>query len=110
MSMTEPAIRYEVEESATGEGGKTTTVRLHGQLILQTADRVRSAAKPLIAPGGHVVIDVGDVNYLDSSGLGVLVGLKVSAANQGCRLELGNVTARIREILKITFLTDFFSS
>jgi anti-sigma B factor antagonist len=108
MSMTEPAIRYEVEESA--EGGKTTTVRLHGQLILQTADQVRVAVKPLIAQGGHLVIDVGDVNYVDSSGLGALVGLKVSAGNQGCRLELGNVTARIGEILKITYLTDFFLS
>jgi anti-anti-sigma factor len=57
-----------------------------------------------------VVIDVGKVQYLDSSGLGVLVGLKVSAGNQGCRLELENVTARIQEILRITFLTDFFAS
>ncbi|HEX4309603.1 MAG TPA: STAS domain-containing protein [Acidobacteriaceae bacterium] len=107
--MSEPAIRYEVDE-AEGQGGKTTTVRLHGQLILQSADLVRGAVKPLIAEGGHVVIDVGDVQYLDSSGLGALVGLKVSAGNQGCRLELENVTARIREILRITFLTEFFSS
>ncbi|HEY1500614.1 MAG TPA: STAS domain-containing protein [Acidobacteriaceae bacterium] len=105
--MTETAIRYEVEE-AEGEGGKKTTVRLHGQLILQTAEEVRGAVKPLLGEGGHVVIDVADVTYLDSSGLGALVGLKVSAGKQGCRLELGNVTARIREILKITFLTDFF--
>ena len=48
---------------------------------------------------------------MDSSGLGALVGLKASAINQGlCILELKNMTPRILELLRITHLTQMFSS
>jgi anti-anti-sigma factor len=111
MAITQdPAIRLEVEELVDAVGTRTM-VRLHGQLMHQTAEKIKDAVKPLIALGGRIAIDVGDVNYLDSSGLGALVGLKVSACNQGqCRLALENVTPRIREILTITYLTAFFES
>jgi anti-anti-sigma factor len=57
------------------------------------------------------VIDLGDMNYLDSSGLGTLVGLKASAVRQGfCRLELDNMTPRVLELLRITNLMNLFSS
>jgi anti-anti-sigma factor len=105
----EPAMRYEVEEAAGGAGG-TTTVRFYGRLTNETAQEVREVVKPLIARGGRIAIDVGEVNFLDSSGLGALVGLKASACKQGaCELKLERVTPRIREILAITFLTDFFA-
>jgi len=43
-----------------------------------------------------MVIDLSDVSYLDSSGLGTLVGLKVSAIKQGpCILEFVNMTPRV---------------
>lgn len=67
--------------------------------------------KPVIPLGGRIVVDLSDVNYLDSSGLGALVGLKVSAINQGlCILEFANMTPRVMELLRITRLTQMFSS
>lgn len=106
----EPAMRYEVEERADA-AGTFTTVRLHGRLMNQTVEKIKEAVKPIIARGGRIAIDVGDVNYLDSSGLGALVGLKVSAHHQGqCRLDLENVTPRLREMLAMTYLTEFFAN
>ena len=67
--------------------------------------------KPLITEGGVIVIDLSDVTYLDSLGLGTLVGLKVSAINEGyCTLRLDNLSPRIQELLRLTNLTKLFAS
>ena len=67
--------------------------------------------KPLIPQGGTIVIDLKDVTFLDSLGLGTLVGLKVSAINEGyCTLRLENLSPRIQELVKLTSLTKLFSS
>jgi anti-sigma B factor antagonist len=71
---------------------------------------MKELVKPLIPQGGRILIDLGHLDYLDSSGLGTLVGLKVSAVNAGyCTLELVNMTPRIMELLRITKLTQLFS-
>jgi anti-anti-sigma factor len=47
---------------------------------------------------------------MDSSGLGALVGLKVSAINKGLgKLELVNLSPRVRDLLKLTSLTDLLT-
>jgi anti-sigma B factor antagonist len=92
-------------------GNQVTTVRCHGDLVSENTNTIRALVRPLIPLGGRIVIDLGDVKHLDSSGLGALVGLKASALNQGlCILEFANVTPRILELLRITHLTKMFSS
>jgi len=98
-------------ESSTEDGVKVTTVRCHGRLTNQTAGQVKDIVKPLIPQGGVIVIDLNDVTFLDSLGLGTLVGLKVSAINEGyCQLRLENLTPRLQELLRLTNLTKLFSS
>jgi anti-sigma B factor antagonist len=107
---SDAAFRCEVENSVK-DGVKVTTVRCHGRLINQTANEVTDVVKPLIPQGGVIVIDLNDVTFLDSLGLGTLVGLKVSAINEGyCTLKLENLTPRVKELLKLTNLTSLFSS
>jgi anti-anti-sigma factor len=92
-------------------GNQVTIVKCHGRLVGGNVDQIKEQVKPLIPLGGRIVIDVGDLNYLDSAGLGALVGLKVSAIRQGyCILELANMTPRVLELLRITHLTQMFSS
>lgn len=92
------------------EGNKVTTVTCHGRIVSDTAGQVKEAIKPLIADGGRIVVDLGDVSHLDSSGLGALVGLKASAINHGyCILEFSNMTPRILELLRITNLLQLMS-
>jgi anti-sigma B factor antagonist len=110
----EPAdsFHYETEKSKVdGFGNKVTTVICHGRLVSGSAEEIKNAVKPVIPAGGRIVIDLTDVNYLDSSGLGALVGLKVSALKQGlCILEFVNMTPRVMELLRVSNLTQMFSS
>ena len=109
MSNTSEA-HFEVGSSVEDDV-KVTTVRCHGRLVNQTAGELKDMVKPLITEGGSIVLDLTDVNFMDSLGLGTLVGLKVSAINQGfCTLTVVNLTPRIQELLKLTNLTKLFSS
>jgi anti-anti-sigma factor len=108
----EGTFRYEVEKLASDEhGNEVTTIKCHGRLVVENAEQLREVVKSLILEGGRIVIDVGDLTQLDSSGLGTLLGLKVSAIRQGfCVLELANLTPKIKELLRITNLASIFSS
>jgi anti-anti-sigma factor len=110
--MAEPAFTCTIEKSRDEAlGNNVTTIKCHGRLISENVGRIKEVVKPLIEQGGVVIIDVGNLGYLDSSGLGALVGLKVSALNRGFgRLELTNLTPRIAELLKLANLTKLFSS
>jgi anti-sigma B factor antagonist len=108
---TEPMFTYETEKSRDELGNNVTTLKFHGRLVNETAGKVKDTVKPLIGEGGRIVLDLGELSYLDSSGLGALVGLKVSALNKGlCRLELVNLTPRIKELLSLANLTKLFAS
>jgi anti-sigma B factor antagonist len=50
------------------------------------------------------VLDLTDVSYLDSSGLGSVVGLWVNAKKNGCDLKLIRLNDRIKELLRISHL------
>ena len=91
-------------------GNQVTTIKCHGELVSNTVGKIKEVVRPLILLGGHIIIDLGDVKHLDSSGLGALVGLKTSAINQACSLELANMTPGVLELLRITHLTQMFSS
>ncbi len=102
-------FHYEVEESQDQTGWKTTTIHCHGKLVNQTAGQLKELVKPLIPKGGRILLDFADLEYLDSSGLGALVGLKVSALHQGLvKLELENLSPRIKDLLSMTNLLQLF--
>ena len=108
--MSEAEFHFEVE-SSTEEGIKKTTIICHGRLVAGIAGEIRDVVKPLIPQGGEIVIDLGDVQFLDSMGLGALVGLKVSALNEGyCVLKLENLTPRLQDLLTMTNLKSLFAS
>ena len=111
-------FNYDVEKSEVHEsedldsrGREVMTFKCHGRLVSETASAVKEVVKPLIPQGGRIIVDLGGVSQLDSSGLGVLVGLKASAINQGyCILEFANMTPRVLELLRLTHLTRVFSA
>jgi anti-anti-sigma factor len=110
---TDRSFQCDVEKLAEKDkyGNPVTMVRCRGRLVSDTAGEVKDVVKPLIAAGGRTVIDLADVTYMDSSGLGALVGLKASAMKQGlCVLEFANMTPRVLELLRLTNLTQMFSS
>jgi anti-anti-sigma factor len=101
----------EVEKSGDPTTGRVARVICHGGLVNQTAGILKETVKPLIADGGRIILDFGDVNFVDSMGLGSLVGLKVSAIGAGyCTLEFEHLSPRVQELLRLTKLTDMFKS
>ena len=104
-------FRCEVEKAPDDDqGNKVTIVKCHGRLVGEASAQLKDTVKALILGGGRIVIDLADVEHLDSSALGALVGLKVSAINHGyCILELDNVTPRVLELLRITNLANMFA-
>ena len=105
------SFHYEIEKSEDPALGKLTTITCHGRLVAGNSGEISDLVKPLLPLGGRIVIDLGDLNYLDSSGLGALVGLKVSAIKQGfCTVEFANMTPRVLDLLRITNLMQLFSS
>jgi len=105
------SFRYEVEKSGESRADKVTTVRCHGRLVSETSAEVKELVKALLPEGGRIVIDLSDVSYLDSSGLGTLVGLKASAIKQGlCILEFVNMTPRVLELMRMTNLAQLLAS
>jgi anti-sigma B factor antagonist len=103
----EEAFHYEVEKS----GNLTTTIRCHGKLVSGVTGQLKDEVKELIPQGGNIVLDFADVQYLDSSGLGVLVGLKASAMRAAnCRLTLENASPRVKDLLSLTNVASLFAS
>jgi anti-anti-sigma factor len=108
---TAPHFNYEVEKSTDESNNAVTTIKCRGRLVSDTAGEIRGVVRPLITEGGRIVLDFTDLEHLDSSGLGTLVGLKASALNAGyCRLELVNLSPRVADLLRITKLTQLFAS
>ena len=107
----ESGIHFDVEESVGEHGLPVTTIRCHGRLLSENSKQIKELVKPLIDAGGRrIIIDVGDLEHLDSSGLGALVSLKVSAINKGLvKLELVNLSPRVAELLRLTSLSELFA-
>ena len=107
----EAVFHYEIEKSQDESTGPVSTVVCHGRVVSDTAPQLKEVVKPLIPLGGHIVLDLSDVSYMDSTGLGALVGLKVSALREGyCKLVLRNLSPRVKELLRLSNLTQLFSS
>jgi anti-sigma B factor antagonist len=83
-----------------------TTVRCSGRITMENADELRTPARKLIAEGKYLALDFSDVSYLDSSGLGMIVGLYISAKTAGCQLKLINLSPRVKEIFTLTRLDE----
>jgi anti-sigma B factor antagonist len=58
----------------------------------------------------RLVLDLTEVNYIDSSALGTIVGLYISSKRAGCQLKLINLTPRVKEVLSITWLAEVLES
>jgi anti-sigma B factor antagonist len=97
-------------EVETDKRGQADVLTLRGEIDVYTAPRLRQAIIDLVEGGArHIIVDMGAVDFLDSTGLGVLVGgLKRVKIQEG---ELSIVTAqdKILKIFDITGLNKVFS-
>jgi len=70
---------------------------------------VRNTVRDLLKVGNKkIILNLADVNYVDSSGIGELVSAYTMVSNQGGKLILLNLNQKIRELLRITRLLNVF--
>lgn len=81
--------------------------KIGGEIDAYTAPQVREALSPFaVKPNIHLTIDLTDVSYMDSTGLGVFVGLfKSIRANDG-QMVLTGLSERLKRLFDITGLAD----
>jgi anti-sigma B factor antagonist len=86
----------------------TSVVALDGRIV-EESKSLREKLKGLIAEGKkQIVLNMDNVTYIDSTGLGTLVAAHVSAKTQGASLKLCNLGRRFQELLQLTKLLTVF--
>lgn len=84
-------------------------VEISGQVILDECERLKNQVVALIDKGiNQLYLDFGKVNFIDSAGLGVLVGLKMTASKNKARLILVSPSQNFADILSVAKLDSIF--
>jgi anti-sigma B factor antagonist len=98
-----PQLKLDLEKTAA-----ETIVRCTGRITSSTAELLKSAVRPLIPDAKRIVIDLTNVSFLDSSGLGTIVGFWVSSKKADCQLTLTNANQRIVDLFLMSNLAPIF--
>ena len=84
-------------------------VDCRGRLLFgDEAGALRDTVKNLLSESKNIVINLGETTYIDSGGLGTLVGLYTSAQNAGGMVKLCNLQQRVTDLLQVTKLLTVF--
>jgi anti-sigma B factor antagonist len=97
-------------KASTRQVDGITIVDLSGRITLGEGSVVlRDTIKDLLGKGQkQILLNLGDVSYIDSSGIGELVSAFTSVRNQGGELKLLNLTKKVHDLLQITKLYTVF--
>lgn len=85
---------------------KSAHVFCSGRITSSTTDQLTDTVRPLLAGRESVILDLTNVQYMDSSGLGALVRLYVSARREHCQIRVVNLNKRLKEIFSLTRLGE----
>jgi len=88
--------------------GSFTRVRCTGKLVTGSTGILQTEVRSLLPDAKRIVLDLTDLGYMDSSGLGAIIGLYVSVKSAGGRLEVINLSARVRQLFSITNVLSLF--
>jgi anti-anti-sigma factor len=109
--MTDPANRSMQGFRVRCYNAKSALVaECHGRLMFGNTGALKEALREQIAVNKRIVIDLKDVPQMDSSGLGAIVALYVSARTRGCQLELANASQQIRNLFSMTNVLSLFEA
>jgi anti-sigma B factor antagonist len=80
-----------------------------GRIVFgEESSLLRENLKKAVLENNRIVLNLADVSYIDSGGLGTLVALRTSALNAGGTIKLANLTKRVDDLLQITKLITVF--
>jgi anti-sigma B factor antagonist len=95
---------------STEKKAEETIVHGSGRITSATSDLLQSTIRGLIPEAKRIVLDMVEVHYIDSSGIGALVSVYLAASRAQCVLELANPQSRIRDLFELSRLTAVFEN
>ncbi len=97
-------------KTSTRQVNGVTVVDLSGRITLGEGSVIlRDTVRDLVGKGQKkILLNLGDVTYIDSSGIGELVSAFTTVRNQGGELKLLNLTKKVHDLLQITKLYTVF--
>ena len=96
-------------ELSSGQIGTVTVVRCRGRLVHgDESENFHHVVKSLIQTNPRVLLNLAEVSYVDSGGLGVLFALRTSAQSAGGHLVLASPSQRLLDLLNTTRLITVF--
>jgi anti-anti-sigma factor len=98
-----PQLNLQTEKTPT-----ENIIRCGGRIVSATTDQLQAVVRELIPEKKRIVLDLTKASYVDSSGLGSLVGLYISCKRGGCELQLINLTQRLKDLFRLTNLASVF--
>jgi anti-sigma B factor antagonist len=105
--MTIPPTRLHVENALVNGH---SVVRVRGEIDLRTSPHLRATLLESSRRSGALfLIDLSQVQYMDSSGVGTMVYIKREVERAGHRVILAGLQPRVRSVLEITHLDKFFT-
>jgi anti-sigma B factor antagonist len=101
------AERLTIDVSTEGEAAQA---RLAGELDIVTAETCKRQLSEVVDGGATSLrLDLGELAFIDSSGLGALVAVHHHAVAAGAAVELTGVSSQVRRLMQITRLDELFT-
>jgi anti-sigma B factor antagonist len=96
----------------TRKVGNVTIVDLEGRITLgESTGLLREELRSLLASGAkNIILNMQNVSYVDSAGLGELVGAYTTATNQGGSVKLLHLQGKMKDLMQITKLFTIFAA
>ena len=97
-------------KATTRQVDSVAVVDLSGRITLgEGCSQLRELIRDLLAKGHKsILLNLADVTYIDSSGIGELVSGYTATSNQGGSLKLLNLTKKVHDLLQLTKLYTVF--
>ena len=93
----------------TRQANDVTVVSCQGRIVFgDEATYLRENLKTVLGTTRNVVLNLANISYIDSGGLGTLVGVYSSARASGADIKLTGLGQRLRDVLQITKLATVF--
>jgi anti-sigma B factor antagonist len=99
-----PPRTLSIDHVASSDG--TATLVCKGKITTETSGAFKSDVKNLAPGHQYILVDLSDVDFVDSFGLGDVLAAYLAARAVGCNLKLINVHPRVKDLLDITRLAS----
>ncbi len=93
----------------TQDGGKTT-ITIKGKITFENTGEIREKMKEILRDESlkHLILDMKEVSFIDSSGLGLLVSIKNTMIRKDGAFAIVNLSDTVKKIMKQTGLDRYF--